>query len=696
VTQNRKLFLLALVISIGFSKKTFAQNEGILEADSILSPIMIATFSGEMEVADYVGALELISRQKIESADQTSPLGLLNSVSGVYMHSGALNTNRITIRGIGARTPFSTNKLRAYYGQIPLTDGVGETTIEDIDISNWGQASILKGPVSSTYGSGLGGVLLIEPIHMQKDEALLKLNSQLGSFGLVKYGLMAGINRNNKSVIVSYSNQKSDGYRDNNKFQRHNFNLRASFKRKNSSFEVLGLFIDQFAEIPSSINETDYLNNPTKAGFTWNASQGFEDYTKYLAGITWTQLINASLDLKTSIYVNHKNNDEARPFNILKEELDGVGVRSAFYLGLNKSNIEFGSEFYTDNYRWMTYENLYEDNNGQGSLEGNRLTNNTEQRAYFNVFSAYNYSFSEHFKVDIGISASQTVYELQKEYPIREKTHYDYSWQVSPKVGFNYKPSVSFKFYGLISRGFSPPSLEETLTPDGNLNPEIRPEIGWNYEIGIDKSFFKNRVQLDIAMYTMYIKNLLVARRTGLDQFVGINAGKTRHAGIETTLNFQILRRNNMSLDMSSSISLNDFKFVAFEEGENVFDGNQLTGVPEETISGRIDLHYYAFSIALAHQFVAKMPITDDNQVYTTAYHIFNSSIGYASVFKNLKYRLNYRINNIFNTSYASMVAVNAQGFGGNAPRYYYPGLPTNHQISMTIDIGWPKKLSHD
>ncbi|MFT5641848.1 MAG: iron complex outermembrane receptor protein, partial [Cyclobacteriaceae bacterium] len=259
MTQNRKLFLLALVISIGFSKKAFAQNEGILEADSILSPIMIATFSGEMEVADYVGALELISRQKIESADQTSPLGLLNSVSGVYMHSGALNTNRITIRGIGARTPFSTNKLRAYYGQIPLTDGVGETTIEDIDISNWGQASILKGPVSSTYGSGLGGVLLIEPIHMQKDEALLKLNSQLGSFGLMKYGLMAGINRNNKSVIVSYSNQKSDGYRDNNRFQRHNFNLRASFKRKNSSFEVLGLFIDQFAEIPSSINETDYL-----------------------------------------------------------------------------------------------------------------------------------------------------------------------------------------------------------------------------------------------------------------------------------------------------------------------------------------------------------------------------------------------------------------------------------------------------
>ena len=70
----------------------------------------------------------------------------LNRVSGVYMHSGALNTNRITIRGIGNRSPFSTTKIRAYLDDIPLTSGDGETTIEDIDLSLINEVKVWKGP----------------------------------------------------------------------------------------------------------------------------------------------------------------------------------------------------------------------------------------------------------------------------------------------------------------------------------------------------------------------------------------------------------------------------------------------------------------------------------------------------------------------------------------------------------------------
>ncbi len=53
----------------------------------------------------------------------------------------------------------------------------------------------------------------------------------------------------------------------------------------------------------------------------------------------------------------------------------------------------------------------------------------------------------------------------------------------------SFKPRIRFflktrKVYANISRGFSNPTLEETLTPDGVVNPDIAQETGTNYELG--------------------------------------------------------------------------------------------------------------------------------------------------------------------------------------------------------------------
>mgnify|MGYP000571665588 CR=1 FL=1 len=41
--------------------------------------------------------------------------------------------------------------------------------------------------------------------------------------------------------------------------------------------------------------------------------------------------------------------------------------------------------------------------------------------------------------------------------------------------------------------------------------------------------------------------------------------------------------------------------------------------------------------------------------------------------------------NNIFNEKYASMLLINASGFGGSAPRYYYPGEPNNYYAGLGL-----------
>ena len=76
----------------------------------------------------------------------------------------------------------------------------------------------------------------------------------------------------------------------------------------------------------------------------------------------------------------------------------------------------------------------------------------------------------------------------------------------------------------------------------------------------------------------------------------------------------------------------------------------------------------------------------DDNSVYTQAYSVINTKIGFR---KNLLQRfevdLSGGINNLNDAHYAGMILVNAGSFGNQAPRYYYPGLPRNFYGRLTI-----------
>mgnify|MGYP000509160074 CR=1 FL=1 len=87
---------------------------------------------------------EIISARTFQNYSPISMVQAMNQIPGVYVFSGALNTNRITIRGIGSRTLFGTNKLRMYYSDIPITDGSGFSSIEAFDLENLSQIEVVK------------------------------------------------------------------------------------------------------------------------------------------------------------------------------------------------------------------------------------------------------------------------------------------------------------------------------------------------------------------------------------------------------------------------------------------------------------------------------------------------------------------------------------------------------------------------
>ncbi|UKM65016.1 TonB-dependent receptor [Flavobacteriaceae bacterium GSB9] len=666
---------------------------------SRLNEIVITSKTPHNIYRNTPATVNIITNAAIERSNTTNFNGTLNRVPGVFMQTGALNTNRITVRGIGSRNLYGTAKIRAYFKDIPLTNGSGETNIEDFELASISKMEIIKSAIATTYGAGLGGTITLFPTEASLNHTKINSGLTIGSFDLLKNTTKAHFGFKKNSMALVHSNTKSNGYRENNQYRRQTLTLNSNhFINLKSNLSLLASYVDLKAFIPSSINKTTYLNSPKSADTNWKDSKGHEDSNRGIFGASWNYSINHKTDVVSSIFTSFKKSYEPRPFNILEEKTLAYGLRSRLSghtkIFSNTLNYTFGGELFKDVYRYKTYENLYKDYpQGTGSVAGNQISNFKEKRRYYNIFAETDYDILEKTTLSVGLNINNTNYTLYDQFPT-SSTNPDQSGEhhfktlFSPKFGISHLISKTATIYANISHGFSPITLNETLLPNGQINKKIKPETGWNFEVGSRGATLKNRLAYSISFYRLNIKNLLVSRRTAEDQFIGVNAGKTQHDGLESSLNYLINKNKKTVFNIFLNHSLNHYTFKEFIEEDQNYSGNDLTGVPSQVFNSGIDINSsYGFYGYINFQHVGKMPITDSNSLYSESYNLTNLKFGFkTNLNKNLKLNGFFGLNNIFDTHYASQILVNATSFGGAAPRYYYPGNPTNYYAGINVN----------
>lgn len=621
---------------------------------------------------------------------------VINKAPGVFMFSGTQTTNRITIRGIGSRNLYGTSKIKIYFDDIPLTNGSGESSVEDIELTALGSIEILKGPSSSIYGSGLGGTIQLIPNKGFFDKTTVKSGYTFGSFGLQKYLLQTNLGNQTNAANLIYANTKSDGYRDNNNTEKQSFTLASNhFINDKNNLTVITSHIDVKSFIPSSIDENNFINNPEAAASNWERAKGFEDYKKSLLGLSWKHHYNSNIKHFTSLFSSFFDGDEARPFSILKDKTTAFGFRTKLEMNdkLFGKSLQWivGGELFNDVKKYKTLKNLYlEYPIETGSVAGETLSDFKENRGYFNLFFDSNLQLSEKTQVNLGVNLNQTSFTLTDKFnndAVDFSGKYHFKAILSPKIGLTHQFDKKVMVYGTISHGFSTPTLEETLLPNNRLNTDIKPEKGWNFEIGSRGLAFNNKLTYDIAIYQMNVKDLLVAKRVGEDEYVGVNAGKTSYTGLEITGNYFLVKSSNFNVKHSSNLSLNNFKFKEFTDFDNNYSGNKLTGVPNFTLNSAVTIeNSIGFYGSSNLNYVGKIPLRDDNSLYSKKYHLVNAAIGFkTSEEKNLSFDFFVGLNNIFNEKYASMLLINATSFGTAKPRYFYPGEPVNYYAGVNL-----------
>lgn len=647
-----------------------------------IQEIVVKAFNSDRRLMDTPGAIAIITNRQLVREPSFTLAPSVNKTPGVWMQSGTMNTNRLTIRGIGIRSAYGSNKIRAYYGDIPLTNGVGETTLEDLHLEQVSDIEIIKGPASGFYGSGLGGVLLFNPAKAASTG--LSQNISYGSNNTIKYTGKIDLATAHSSNSIVYSRFHSDGFRENNAMDRHNVTLFSSITKKKTSVNLLGAIIQTDAFIPSSIDWNTYQSNPRKAAANWAATRGYETYKKAFGGISLQQALSHQWQAKISLFGQYGTNNELRPFNILQEENYYTGLRTVlekkFITESYELRVMAGDEFFRENYNWQTLEN-------NNRVAGAIISDNKEHRWYNNLFVLSDLTIWKKMIWSASLNMNQTSYRYIDKFLSNGDQSGDHQFPVilSPRLATTWIMNKNMRIFWIVSHGFSPPTLEETLMPGGQRNTSIKPETGWNFEMGT-KGKINESWLYEFSAYYMKVKNLLVAQRVGEDEYMGINAGATNHPGAELKLDYRLVNRPNWNTWFRANGSITRYRFADFTDRGNDYSGNKLTGTPDILTNWMLETtHKKGFFLNLNYLTVGRMPLRDDNSIYSDAYALANIMGGYEKSLGKLSFSLSSGVQNLLDEKYASMVLINATAPGNQLPRYYYPGLPRNYKAQVGI-----------
>lgn len=663
------------IIGFFFTIHAISQQTHVNESDSIISlqEVVVNAYQINTRQHQVPGSISVLSGEEIVTADGNNFANTLHAMPGIYMHSGTYATSRIVIRGVGSRTPYNTNRIKAYLNDIPITSSDGISTPEDTELTGIGRMEVIKGPASALYGSGLGGSLHIytSGAESNKAEALL----QYGSFQTMKAAVAGNYHKENSHVGGSLSHLQSDGFRENNRYRRTTLLSSGRWQQQTYTLAYTLMLIDLYAQIPSSVGKTLYETDPRAAAANWKAVEGYKEYQRAIAGVTLTNSISERWDNRLTLFGRWVDSYERRPFNNLDDGTSGGGIRNKLTYHTPTWDALMGFEWVNDTYRW------------QMDLKEVLINKNKETRNQSNLFGMVYWRPAPAWNISLGGAVNKVRYRLSDQFSANgdQSGKRDFPVIFSPRLGVNYAPSRSMALYASVGHGFSMPSPEETLLPEGDINRELRPEQGMQYEAGVRLNLFDDATQLEATVYRINLTNLLVTKRLTEDIFTGINAGQTRHSGLELMLKQRIFNFQTFpgSLHLNTNYTCSRNRFIDFNDNGEVYDGNKLPGIPSHIAQAGLQWQpSQQLRLDVQCQYVGEQHMNDANSLKNddyllvglrTSYHFPAPKAGSFVLFAG--------VNNMTNTHYSPMLTVNAVAFGNAEPRYYYPGMP-RHQYA--------------
>lgn len=660
----------------------------------LLNSVKITAY-GYQTNKSTAGAISLLDAKFLKQGNGVSLQQALNNVPGVRMDQSSLSDSRISIRGNGIRSPWGIRNIKIYVNNIPLTEADGTTRLEAVSVSDLGQAEIIRGPASSLYGAGTGGVIKFKLERSPYQEQSVAASALIGSYGLGRLAVTYRQSNQKLNSYVSYGHQVIDGYRSHSADRK--YFLAANLQYAPSKKQLITLLISrstQETQIPGAITADEVEADRQQANATNVEKKAGRHQNWTRIGIGQDFSFTDKLSNSTSLFTYFYDLDHPLPFGIIRNFYQSYGGRTVFNYNADfkilPTQFSLGGELNNARSKGTIYVN----NKGK---EGAVFSNTDYNDWLYFIFAQARVQFTPKTYLTMGVSYNSLRYKAQDYLHPERSGIKQFKPQFSPRIAIGHDFGDFLSLHGSFSKGFSAPTHNQIQNPDGSINMKLQSQDALNYEIDAKGALFDNRFSYDLALFRMDMKGELIGQTVGQGITIYKNAGKTNHTGVELALSWQILRPEDQGMGSTLrpylSFTYSHFTFVEYKvsEGKNQishnYSGNWLTGIAPWMLSAGIYWEIkQGFYGRLNYYGTAEAPLNDANTVYNEGWNVVNLEIGYkVLLWKKFKLSIYGGINNLGNSHYVSFTALNALAYGNATPAYYNPSPGRNYYAGLSL-----------
>jgi len=555
--------------------------EVIFEKEEVEMPQFAIIAFKDRVFSKVPGSVSYIDQEAIKNLKPISGNEVLRRVPGLHVVDEEGLGMRVNI-GIRGLDPDRSRSVLMLEDGVPIALApYGEPEMYYTPaIDRMAGIEILKGSGQILYGpQTIGGVVnYITPNPPSEQEGSIRIQGGQGGFfsGLVNYGNTFG----NTGVQVNLLSKSAENI-GSTEFTITDFNTKFLFSLNDKS--ELGLKLGVYDETSNStyigINQVMYDRGGED--FTRLAPDDKLDISRYSISFSHVYRFSPNVRLRTLAYgystirnwnrqdfsINTGNTPPSNWTGVVWGDRDipggaifmrnSTGNRDRQFLvgGIEpRLEVNYGLFLFKNELiagvRYLQETAFEQRINGTkaGVQSGNMVENEQRNGKAFSAYFQNKTEISDKFSFNAGLRLENFNYErdiFRRNFAglgIRDTVLVAESKvvEVIPGVGFNYKPTQMLTVFGGLHKGFAPPRTKDAITSSGDAL-ELEAERSWNYELGL-RSSVAPWLFVEATGFLMDFSNQIipVAESAGGVGFGVVNAGATRHQGIETAIAIDI------------------------------------------------------------------------------------------------------------------------------------------------------------
>lgn len=666
------------------SVQCFAQaDKKIIQNDSSLKEVIVTAFNSNVKWKEAPASIAIISSKELAYYAPTSFVPMINNIPGVRMEERSPGSYRLSVRGSLLRSPFGVRNVKIYWNEIPLSDATGNTYVNLLDLQSVDQIEIAKGPSSSSYGAGTGGVFLFKRLISFTDTIQHRFNvgATFGSFGLNQQQVEWLASNKKFSSSLQVNHLRSDGYRQQSALAKSSIVWQTAIKIAKGSIKTIFFYTDLNYKTPGGITLAQMQANPrlarqTAGVFPGSVEQKTAVYNKTIfAGAQYQHQFNEQSMLKS--FVSISRTDFQNPFITNYEQRNetniNIGMQHAYTLFKSNQQIQLINGF-----ELLLNESSIDNYINKGGVKSNIISKDFIYSKQGFLFSQIKIPMNSKLIVTAGFSLNNQLYDYKRLSNSQTTfTTRKINAPFVPRVAISYQLNNNINLYGIVAQGFSSPSLAEVRPSDGNFYPLLQAEKGLNIEAGIKGTLFNQKLIIDLAFYNFRLNNAIVRRNDAAGAEYFVNAGSTLQQGVEVLLKYTVLKNNSNfinQIQLNGSFSYQPYKFIDYKQGAIDFSSNSLTGVPKTiAVVGVYATAKNGLYLNTSINATGKIPLNDGNNVFADAYQLLQVKLGKEMHWKQYQFDIFIGGDNLLNQLYSLGNDINAAG-----ARYYNPAPVRN------------------